>query len=86
MTLHDNPPQAHFPQPPRLLRRIRNDIWDNGKYQLQENPHLHQTCVHTHHYHPADRWEFWVIRDPNQQLRQRTVHNGRVEEEVPWRY
>ena len=74
-----------LPPPPRLLRQIRNDYWEAGRQQLQENPQRRRVRVCLHQFHPDDRWEFWVIRGPNQTFLQQTVHNGQVEEEVPLR-
>ncbi len=77
-----NPP---FPPPPRLLRQIRDDYWRGGRQLLQEQPNLPAVRVSLHEYQEGDRWEFWVIRGPHGTFLQRTMHNGRTEEEVPLR-
>lgn len=82
MTLHENP----FPPPPRLLREIRDDWWQMGRDTLRQQPNLREVRVAFHHYHPGDMWEHWVVRDPNQAFLQRTIHNGRVERDAPFRY
>jgi hypothetical protein len=84
MTLHENP--FPFPPSPRLLREIRDDWWQMGRDILQQEPNLREVQVAFHNYHPGDRWEHWVVRDPNHRFLQRTIHNGRVERDVPFRY
>ena len=77
----------HLPplSPPRLIRQIREDYWQTGRNALQQQAHLQEFCVYVHEYHPGDRWEFWVVRGPNQTFLRRTYHNGRLEEEAPLR-
>ena len=77
----------HMPPlpPPRLIRQIREDYWQMGRDALEQQPHLQEFCVYVYEYHLGDRWEFWVVRGPNQTFLRRTVHNGRLEEEVRMR-
>ncbi len=74
-----------FPPTPRLLREIRDDWWQMGRDILQQEPHRQKVQVALHNYNPGDRWEHWVVRGPNHSFLQRTIHNGRIERDTPFR-
>ena len=82
MTLLSNPAPAPTP---RLYREIREDWWQMGRDMLQQQPNLREINVSMHNFHICDRWEFWVVRDPNNTLLQRTIHNNQVVRERPFR-
>ena len=70
-----------LPPIPRLVRTIPIHEWRASQQQLLEQ-HLHDIRVSVI-WRPDETWEFWIHRAPDGTLFQRTLKNGKLEQETP---